>query len=149
MIRIMIKVMVALVILISVSSCKEERIKISDKKVVSKQAEIAENIVKRLFHASKKGLVARLSKSESTNDMIGAFEPEKQRELFDALEQAYGDFVSLKFIEAYKIKDVEAVILRYKGIFTKKDKVPEIRITIDYTSRFSNFSIKPWSDEMK
>ncbi len=149
MIRKLIKTVIIFAIFTSIISCKEERIKVENKKDIAEKIKIAEDILNRLFKASSQGHVAHLASKEATEDMISAFEPDRQRELFDALEQVYGKFVSLEYAEAYRIKDLEATIIRFKGNFSKKNKVPEIRMTIDYTSKFSNFAIKPWNDEFK
>jgi hypothetical protein len=40
-------------------------------------------------------------------------------------------------------------IVRFKGIFSKSNEIPEIRIVLDQANKVAGFWYKPWEAELK
>jgi hypothetical protein len=58
----------------------------------------------------------------------------------------YGNFLDLKFIEAYQNKSHKAVIYRYKALYEKKIANKELRITVNESNQISAVNSKDWED---
>ena len=77
------------------------------------------------------------------------FDPENQEKSWNQMEELFGDFESLTFVEAATAPKLELTAYRFKGTFTKAEKDPEIRVVFDKMGKVNGFWIKHWRDKVR
>lgn len=87
---------------------------------------------------------------EFTAAMKKASTPARQKAASQGIKDLFGDYQSLKYVEAVASKDMpEFVLYRFRGTFSGTDERPEIRIVINQDGKVAGVWIKHWRHEVK
>jgi len=123
--------------------------KLSEDKVDQNKVTLAKNFADKYFCASRDGKTYEF-KDEATEILSQRFTPEVQKQVYQDIQGKFGDYKSLEYAETWKHSGTETfTIVRFKGIFSKSNEIPEIRIVLDQANKVAGFWYKPWIEELK
>jgi hypothetical protein len=123
--------------------------KLSEDKVDQNKVLVAKNFADKFFSTVRDGKTYEC-KDEATEMLSQRFTPEVQKQVYQDIQGKFGDYKSLEYAETWKYSGTETMtIVRFKGIFSKSNEIPEIRIVLDQANKVAGFWYKPWEAELK
>jgi hypothetical protein len=136
-------------ILISISTFSQNIEKLSEDKVDRNKIKVAQDFADRYFGASRDGRTYEFQ-DDAIAAVIQGLTPQVQKQVYQDIQSKYGDYKSLEYVETWTYSAGEIMtIVRFKGIFSKSDDKPEIRIVLDKANKIAGFFYKPWEQELK
>jgi hypothetical protein len=123
--------------------------KLSEDKVDRDKVKLAQEFAERFFSAVRDGKTYEFQ-NDVTTAVIQGLTPEVQKQVYSDIQSKFGDYKSLEYAETWKYNAGQIMtIVRLKGIFSKSNDKPEIRIVLDEANKVAGFWCKPWEDELK
>jgi hypothetical protein len=96
-----------------------------------------------------KGKFAPLS-DDFTSLMKEKLGPAAQKQATEGVKSVFGDFQSMKFVEAEASPAMAGIVVyRFKGKFSKTSESPEIRVVVNKQGKVAGLSVKPWQDKIQ
>jgi hypothetical protein len=136
-------------ILASTSSFSQNIEKLSEDKVDRDKVKLAQDFTDRYFSASRDGKTYEFQ-DDATMAVIQGLTPQVQKQVYQDIQSKFGDYKSLEYVETWIYNAGETMtIVRFKGVFSKSDDKPEIRIVLDQANKIAGFFYKPWEPELK
>jgi hypothetical protein len=86
-----------------------------------------------------------------TSEMQKGLSPELQKQSFQQIRGAFGDFQGMTFVEALTARFFfpRGTVYRFKGAYSRTSEQPEIRVVFDSDGKISGLWLKPWKEEMQ
>jgi hypothetical protein len=123
--------------------------KLSEDKVDQNKVILAEKFADKYFCAARDGKTYEFQ-DEATEILSQSFTPEVQKQVYQDIQGKFGDYKSLEYAETWKYSGTETMtIVRFKGIFSKNNEIPEIRIVLNEADKIAGFWYKTWEEELK
>ncbi len=121
--------------------------KINETEVDPRNLKFASEIAAKIMEGQKAGTFYEVDETEATSTFADGFGKSVQYQAYHQLHSLFGDYESMKFVEAVKLnsKD-EYTIYRFRGKFEKSD--PEIRVVLNSEGKIAGFFVKPWKDKI-
>jgi hypothetical protein len=109
----------------------------------------AQQVATDLLAGWRDGKFRKLT-GDFTTEMIAKLPPEDQKKAYDALRSLFGDFRSLKFVEAASSPQIPGyTAYRFKGTFSAVEANPEVRVMLDGEGKVAGFWVRHWMDEIQ
>lgn len=135
--------------LVSISSFSQNVEKLSEDKVDMEKVKAAQGFADRFFCAVREGKPYEFQ-NDATPAVVQGLTPQVQKQVYQDIQSKYGDYKSLVYVEAWNYNAGGTMtIVRFKGVFSKSDDKPEIRIVLDASNKVAGFWYNPWEDELK
>jgi hypothetical protein len=122
--------------------------KLSEDKVDQNKVLLAKNFADKFFSTIRDGKTYEC-KDEATEILSQGLTPEVQKQVYQDIQGKFGDYKSLEYAETWKYSGAETMtIVRFKGIFSKSNEIPEIRVVIDEANKVAGLWYKAWTEEL-
>lgn len=109
----------------------------------------ATQMTNKIMEALKVGGYYQLSKEEATTKMMEAFTESVQRDTYETVIGAFGQYMGVDFAEMAMPTDGTLYeVYRYKGKFESESASVEIRTVLNAQGKLAGFFIIPWKDQM-
>ena len=113
------------------------------------KVKLAQGFADRFFSAARDGKTYEFQ-NDATTAVIQGLTPEVQKQVYNDIRSKFGDYKSLEYAETWKYSaGAIMTIVRFRGIFSKSDDKPEIRIVLDEANKVAGFFYKSWETELK
>ncbi|MGO9118377.1 MAG: hypothetical protein ACLQPD_12325 [Desulfomonilaceae bacterium] len=88
---------------------------------------------------------------EFTLEMQKGLSPELQKQSFEQIRSAFGEYQGMTFVEALTARFLipRGTVYRFKGSYSRTPAQPEIRVVFDPAGKISGLWLKPWKDEIQ
>lgn len=88
---------------------------------------------------------------EFTPEMQKGLSPELQKQSFEQIRSAFGEYQGMTFVEALTPRFLipRGTVYRFKGSYSRTPAQPEIRVVFDPAGKVSGLWLKPWKDEIQ
>ena len=114
--------------------------------VQSEQHHLAAQLATQILQAHEQGRFETLG-PEATEGFRKAFTPEVQRHSHQKLQQLFGAFEGLDFVETRSIESQPHLLIhRFRGRYSTAS--PEVRVVLDQDGKLAGLWIKPWQEQM-
>jgi hypothetical protein len=141
--------LISVSILVCISSFSQNVEKLPEDKVDMEKVKTAQDFADRFFSAAREGKTYEFQ-NDAITAVIQGLTPQVQKQVYQDIQSKYGDYKSLGYVETWKYNAGETMtIVRLKGVFSKSDDKPEIRIVLNDSNKVAGFWYKPWEDELK
>jgi hypothetical protein len=111
------------------------------------QKAFAQKVADTTLKAWTKGRFAPVG-ADFNDAMKTGLPVEKQRQAWDTIRQAFGDYQSVTFHEALTSPALaKHVVYRFRGVFTKGQ--PEVRVVTDPAGKIGGFFVLIWQDKLQ
>lgn len=144
-------VLISLVLLFTFAGFSQHQfIKLEPDQLSETNVKTAQDLAGKLLNGQKTGNIYLLNEEEATPEMVKGLTEAMQVSSYENIKQLFGDFVSLKFVEAWTLKTSEQYfVYRFKGSFSETKDTPEVRVVMNEAGKISGFWLRPWQDEME
>lgn len=123
--------------------------KLSQEQIRSTSLNTAQHLANALLNAQKNGQSYDLGESEATPTMREEFSSEKQIQTYSAIQELFGDYQSITFVEAYRTTTTPTYqIFRFRGTFEDETTQPEVRVVLNDSTQLAGFDIRPWQESL-
>ena len=108
--------------------------------------QFATSISKSILSAQKEGSFYLLNEEEATEKMVSGLDEALQKDSYQQIKSAFGDYQDLVFDHLKKPTDGTLYeMYRFKGIFNPQIEV-EVRTVLDANGKLAGFFVKPWKE---
>ncbi len=119
--------------------------KVPDEKVDKALLQKAELTGIKILENFREKKYEPLSGAEATNEVQKGFTTEKQKEAHATIKKAFGEYVSMEYVEAYS--DGELFLFRFRGVYSDNTR-PEVRVVINKEGKLAGFFVLAWKNTL-
>lgn len=130
------------------AGCQSKFVKIEDNNINKERLGFATDLSKKILSAMKGGGFYDFSDAEASPKMKSALNESLQKQSYQQIKSAFGDYQDLTFDHQMKPTDGTLFeIYRFRGKFNPGPEV-EVRTVLDADGKLAGFFVKPWHDAL-
>ena len=121
--------------------------KIEAKDVNLKQVEFCKKFANEYFSKQLSGGYV-FDKNVATEEIINALSSDKQKEVYNQIKSAFGEFKSLEYSQTWIDSNSNLILYRLKSLFGEANNL-DIRVILNDKGLIAGFFVSPWTENLE
>lgn len=140
-------VLCGLLLLLGLGVYGQDFKKLDAKDVNLKQVESCKKFANDYFSKQLSGGYV-FDKNEATEELMNALTADKQKDVYNQLKSAFGEFKSLEYAQTWVDNSSNLVLYRLKAVFGDANNL-DIRVILNDKGLIAGFFVSPWTEDLQ